>query len=129
MTHRQEVQELTASIAHRLIKKHDQGNSRAGRLQLSCRLSFTDDRAFEWQGMLLDISLCGCRMFSAEHLQEGQHVKVSICLSDQTDPLRIEKAIVRWVQKGQVGLEFISLQSEELDRLCALSIAAERGRT
>src|SRR5215208_5888824 len=96
--HMMNEHEPIASTAHQLLERYDQG-SRAGRLEVSCRLSFTDEQEFEWQGSLLDISIHGCRMISAERLQEGAVLKVSICLPDQIDPLRIEKAIVRWAEE------------------------------
>jgi len=119
--------EPIASTARRLVYQFDKG-SRAGRVEVSCHLSFMDDQKFEGEGRLLDISIHGCRIVSGECLQVGTLLKVSICLPDQIDPLRIDKAIVRWVEKGQIGLEFVSLRLEELDRLCALSLTAERGR-
>src|SRR5215216_3860214 len=120
--------EPIASLAHRLVEQFDR-SSRAGRLEVSCHLSFMDDQGIGGEGRLLDISIHGCRMVSGKPLQEGTYLKVSICLPDQVDPIRIQKAIVRWMEKGQVGLEFVSLQLEELDRLCALSLTAERRRT
>ena len=120
--------EPIASFAHRLVEQFDKG-SRAGRLEVSCHLSFMDDQGIGGEGRLLDISIHGCRMVSDKCLQQDKYLKVSICLPDQRDPIRIDKAIVRWVEKGQVGLEFVSLQLEELDRLCALSLTAERRRT
>ena len=63
------------------------------------------------------------RVPAGRHIAQGLHLP-----PDQIDPLRIDKAIVRWVEKGQIGLEFVSLRLEELDRLCALSLTAERGR-
>ena len=119
--------EPIASTAHRLVEQFDQG-SRAGRLEVSCHLSFMDDQGVVGEGRLLDISIHGCRMVSGKCLQEGTYLKVSVCLPDQIDPIRIQKAIVRWVEKGQVSLEFVSLQFEALDRLCALLLTAERRR-
>jgi hypothetical protein len=119
--------EPIASTAHRLVERFDKG-SRAGRLEVSCHLSFMDDQGVVGEGRLLDISIHGCRMVSGKCLQEGTYLKVSLCLPDQIDSIRIEKAIVRWVEKGQVGLEFVSLQLEALDRLCALLFTAERRR-
>jgi hypothetical protein len=120
-------QTLIASTAQRLVEQFDKG-SRAGRVEVSGHLSFMDDQEFEGEGTLLDISLRGCRMVSDDCLQVGNFLKLSIGLPDQMDPLRVDKAIVRWVEQGQVGLEFVSLRLEELDRLCALSLAAESGR-
>jgi len=68
-------------------------------------------------------------MLSTEPLQEGKLVRMTIFLPGQSVPLLIDQAIVRWIDRGQVGLEYVALPLEQLDRLCALLLTAERERS
>ena len=119
---------LTGINEQRLLGRDEKNQSRAGRAELSCRLFFMGDDEFECEGQLLDISIHGCRMLSAERLKEGTLVRVTIFLPDHSVPLQIDRAIVRWVDQAHVGLEYVSLPLEQLDRLCPLVLKAERER-
>jgi hypothetical protein len=90
------------------------------RLELSCRIFFFGDNDFEGEGRVLDISTYGCRMATDENLPIDMLLKVSIFLSDHPWPLRINQAIVRWVNEGQIGLEFTSIRLAQRERLRAV---------
>lgn len=93
---------------------------RGRRVALSCRLFFFGDNEFEGEAALLDVSTSGCRLSSCVVLQAGMVLKLSLFLPDYRWPLRVDQAIVRWVDGQEYGLEFIHLRLAQRERLRAL---------
>lgn len=93
---------------------------RGRRLGLPCRVFFFGDEDFEGEGTVQDISTNGCRLSSVETLKTGMLLKLSIFLPDHEWPLRINQAIVRWVNGDKYGLEFASIRSAQRERVRAL---------
>jgi hypothetical protein len=111
--------ETTVSIADERRDKVEQ-DRRGRRLKLSCRLFFFGQDDFEGEGTVLDISTSGCRASSSVALQIGGVLKLSLFLPDHKWPLRVDEAIVRWVNGQQFGLEFSSIRLAQRERLRAL---------
>jgi hypothetical protein len=93
---------------------------RGRRLELSCRMFFFGQDEFEGEATLVDLSTSGCKASSAIELQAGMLLKVSLFLPDHRWPLRVEEAIVRWVDGEAFGLEFTSIRLAQRERLRAL---------
>lgn len=93
---------------------------RGRRLSLSCRMFFFGNDEFEGEATLLDISTNGCRASSSIGLQPGMTLKLSLFLPDHKWPLRVDQAIVRWVEGQEFGLEFVSIRLAQRERLRAL---------
>ncbi len=93
---------------------------RGRRLKVSCRLFFFGQDDFEGEGTVLDISTSGCRASSSVALPMGGLLKLSVFLPDHKWPLRVDEAIVRWINGQQFGLEFTSIRSAQRERLRAL---------
>lgn len=93
---------------------------RGRRLELSCRMFFFGDDDFEGEATLLDLSTSGCKASSAIALHKGMLLKLSLFLPDHRWPLRVEEAIVRWVEGQSFGLEFTSIRLAQRERLRAL---------
>ncbi|HEX7766971.1 MAG TPA: PilZ domain-containing protein [Nitrospira sp.] len=87
---------------------------------LSCRLFFFGDDEFEGEASLLDISASGCRASSSIPLENGMMLRLSIFLPDHQWPLRINQAIVRWIENKEFGLEFIDITMAQRERLRTL---------
>lgn len=69
------------------------------------------------EGTLSDLSKTGCRIESDTRPPEGTELKLEIFLSDYAWPMRIDRAVVRWTKGRAFGLELVSLQSAQRDRL------------
>jgi hypothetical protein len=93
---------------------------RGRRMGLSCRLFFFGDDDFEGEATLLDISTHGCRAASSIPMQCGTRLKLSLFLPDHQWPLRVEEAVVRWVEEREFGLEFSNIRLAQRERLRAL---------
>jgi hypothetical protein len=87
---------------------------------MNCRLFFFGEDEFEGEGTLLDISTNGCRATSFTRLKVGLFLKLSLFLQDQQWPLRIDQAVVRWVDGQCFGLEFIGIRPGQRERLRAI---------
>jgi len=103
----------------------DGAERRGRRLALNRRLFFFGDDEFEGEATILDISTHGCRATSLTEVKAGATLKLSLFLQDQPWPLRIEEAIVRWVDGQSFGLEFVGIRPAQRERLRALLMNAK----
>ncbi len=95
----------------------DLQDRRGRRLSLQCRMFFFGDEDFEGEATVLDVSTNGCRAETSVELKIGMVLKLSLFLSDFKWPLRIDQAIVRWMDGRQFGLEFTSIRLAQRERL------------
>jgi hypothetical protein len=90
---------------------------RGRRLAMNRRLFFFGDGEFEGEATLLDISTNGCRATSLTEVKVGLTLKLSVFLQDQQWPLRIDHAVVRWVDGQCFGMEFTGIRPAQRERL------------
>ncbi len=90
---------------------------RGRRLSMSRRLFFFGDGEFEGEATVLDISTNGCKATSLTEVKVGLSLKLSIFLQDQQWPLRIDHAVVRWVDGQNFGMEFTGIRPAQRERL------------
>ena len=73
------------------------------------------------EGTGYDLSAGGCTVASQANVEKGDQVTLQLCLPDDEDPttpLMVEvAAVVRWVIKPRLGLEFLGLPSGDHQRL------------
>jgi len=94
-------------------------------MEIERRLFFFGEDDFEGEATVLDLSTHGCRVTSLTEVTVGQSLKLSLFLQDQQWPLRIEEAIVRWVEGQSFGLEFAGIRPAQRERLRALIMKAK----
>lgn len=97
---------------------------RGRRMPLSCRLFFFGEDDFEGEATVLDISASGCRASTSIPLAAGMILRLSLFLPDHQWPLRINQAIVRWIDNKEFGLEFTDITMAQRERLRALVMKA-----
>lgn len=98
----------------------DPPDRRGRRRSIMCRMFIFGDDDFEAEVTVLDISTNGCQATSSDELKVGMILKLSLFLSDYPWPLRVDQALVRWVDGQQFGLEFTSIRLAQRERLRAL---------
>jgi c-di-GMP-binding flagellar brake protein YcgR len=98
---------------------------RGRRLKLSCRLFFFGEDDFEGEATLLDLSTGGCQATSLIPVQVGMALRLSLFLHDQKWPLRIDEALVRWVDGARFGLEFTGIRPVQRERIRAIVMNAK----
>lgn len=97
---------------------------RGRRIPFFCRLFFFGDDDFEGEATLLDLSANGCRAKSSIPVEKGRLLRLSLFLPDHQWPVRINEAIVRWIDQQEFGLEFVSITMAQRERLRALVMKA-----
>jgi hypothetical protein len=83
---------------------------------------FSTDGVHLEEGLVLDLSLGGCRLTSAIHLPSDIPIEIHI-RPDQYSPVYIPRAVVCWAGDSVFGLEFKEvpeLESATLTRLLLL---------
>jgi hypothetical protein len=97
---------------------------RGRRLGLSCRLFFFGEDDFEGEATIIDLSTNGCQAKSLILVSVGMTLRLSLFLHDQKWPLRIDEALVRWVNGGMFGLEFTGIRPAQRERVRAIIMKA-----
>jgi hypothetical protein len=68
-------------------------------------------------GMLLDLSLQGCRIKGTAPFLCGARLRLQLWLPDQAQPVKVELAAVRWVKDDQFGVSFLEMPPDARARL------------
>ena len=63
------------------------------------------------RGLTHDLSLEGCRISGNLAVRRGQHLALWLHVPGEGSPIEVERARVRWTQKKDCGLQFMSLSS------------------
>jgi hypothetical protein len=69
------------------------------------------------EGVIVDISLGGCRARSPFFSQQDDSVVVVIHLPGKANPLYVMRAIVRWTNAPECGIEFMDMELHDRRRL------------
>lgn len=78
-----------------------------------------DYRYARWQGqgMLLDLSQQGCRISATPPFPCGTRLRLQLWLPDQSEPVKIEQAVVRRVANDQFGVSFFEVPPDARARI------------
>ncbi len=71
----------------------------------------------EGQGRTLDISIGGCKIESDMKVAQGNTFECRLHVPGLDWPIRIDEAMVRWVEGNTFGLAFSGVRPEELTKL------------
>ena len=88
---------------------------RSRRVDLRCQLGFSSDE-IEGEAHVTNISTGGCRAESDINVAEGLEFVLLLHLPGQ-NPLKIERAAVRWVKGNAFGLSFLLFLPSERAKL------------
>lgn len=80
------------------------------------RSTFSGQRE-EGQGRTLDISVGGCKIESDSTVTQGTKLECRLHIPGLDWPLRIDEAVVRWVEGNTFGIAFSRISPEELAKL------------
>ncbi len=87
------------------------------RFRVQFRTTFSVSSKLEGTGILLDLSVGGCRIESPLTPEPGISLELRIYVPDIEWPLMIEGATVQWVNGHTFGLGFVRLREPERERL------------
>lgn len=91
---------------------------KARRVELRCILGFASGE-IEGDATVTNISTSGCRAESDINMAEGIDVQLLLQLPNQSPPVKVERASVRWVSNHAFGMSFILFFPSERARLRA----------
>ena len=86
------------------------------RCRVRCQVDYRTPEG-HMNGTLVDISRQGWRVVGERPVIRGTVLSLRVCLPDQSAPLEIESAIVRWTNGNEFGLELTTLRPEAAARL------------
>lgn len=87
------------------------------RFPVQFRSSFSSVNLVGGEGALTNLSVRGCRIESWTTVNPGTDLQLNLHLSDESLPLAITVAAVRWSHGGTFGVEFIDMNETEWNRL------------
>ena len=87
------------------------------RLRVQFRTTFSTSSKLEGSGIILDLSMGGCRIESPVTVEPGVSLELRISAPDIEWPLMIEAASVQWVSGQTFGLAFFRITETEQQRL------------
>ena len=87
------------------------------RLRVQFRTTFSGSTKLEGTGVMLDLSMGGCRIESPVTVEPGFSLELRIHVPDLEWPLMIEAASVQWVSGQIFGLAFFRITEPEQQRL------------
>jgi len=87
-----------------------------GRIAVELTASFSG-ASFRAPGVIVDISLTGCRAQGELSVRKDDAVGVLIDVPGYDNPLYISQAIIRWANAPEFGLEFIQMELNARQRL------------
>src|SRR5215510_5946715 len=80
-------------------------------------LALFSGRRIRAQGVVLDLSVAGCRIRSPVELTTGEYFGVVIDVPRYINPLDVPLAVVRWSKGQECGMEFIQMEPDNQRRL------------
>ena len=87
------------------------------RFRVQFRSSFSSSNLVAGEGVVVNLSLGGCRIESSANVSRGTELELRVHLSDQDAPLEIDSARVRWTHASEFGVEFVRMQPAVRERL------------
>lgn len=87
------------------------------RFPVHFRSSFSSANIVSGSGILVDLSIRGCRILSSKQVKPGTEIELRIEISTDELPIQISKSVVRWFHDGNFGLEFVNIVGNEWTRL------------
>jgi len=73
--------------------------------------------SFVGEGTVLNLSVPGCAITSKKAVLSGSYLELKVLFPDQTPPLSVGLARVRWCQGRYFGVEFIRMPGNDQIRL------------
>ena len=91
-------------------------------------VSFSAEWLMRGQGVILELSVAGCRARSTFAIKKDDRVSVLINVPRYENPLHISLAAVRWAKIEEFGLEFLQVEPDDRRRLLDLLHAIKAAR-
>jgi len=105
-------------------------NRKVRRIRSSVRIAFVGvTQDFEGEAHTLDLSINGCRAICQQPPPKGTKLQVSLYLPGVDRPVSIALALIRWVRKALVGIDFYSIPPSHREQLQTWILRSPYGRS
>ena len=98
------------------LNRHVMQERKTIRLKAKLRIFFSGG-GVEGEGIVVDLSKSGCRVDCESEIVKDAVVAAWIYSPDYDWPLKIDRAVVRWVSPKVFGLEFVEILPAQRERL------------
>ena len=96
------------------------------RYQFHCEIWFPGKEE-SVAGTVSNLAVGGCKVESEASVYISMYQALQICLPGQEATLKVDLAAVRWTKGQEFGLEFLTIRSEEEERLRRFLSTLEAG--
>ena len=96
------------------------------RYQFQCEIWFPG-KVESVAGTVSNLAVGGCKVEREGGVYIGMYLALQICLPGQEATLKVDLAAVRWAKGQEFGLEFLTIRSEEEERLRRFLSTLEAG--
>jgi PilZ domain. len=103
------------AIRETITKEADVNHRYSLRKSAGCKVTLSCNSRIA-EGQVLNLSIPGCQVETSLPLKEGHCVQLRVQLANQS-PMRVDLGIVRWINGGKAGIEFIRMSEEDQKRL------------
>ena len=97
-------------------KPHREFERLHARFPVSFRSAYLD-QTITGEGTVSTLSIRGCSLTTQQPLGKGNLLRLQIRYTEQDAPIEVDVAVVRSFTNQQLGMEFLSLQPDEEERL------------
>ncbi|MEP6957897.1 MAG: PilZ domain-containing protein [Nitrospirota bacterium] len=72
------------------------------------------------EGVLVDLAPQGCRINGVSPFSCGTRLRLQLWLPDRSEPIAVERAVVRWIKDDQFGVSFLEMSPDARMRLAVV---------
>jgi PilZ domain-containing protein len=94
------------------------------RVRVDYEASFSGE-AYRAQGIIVNLSILGCRARSAFPIKKGESIGILISVPAYDHPIYVSRAEVQWADGNEFGMEFIHMEWEGRQHLGEIIRAIE----
>ena len=87
------------------------------RMTVHYRVSLSTSSTKTGEERLLDLSAEGCRIECASRLPVNTYLSLRLVIFPDEPPILVDLAAVRWADETQCGVQFLSVQPQQAERL------------
>jgi len=87
------------------------------RIPVTLHVQFSSMFFGKGEGIISDLTIQGCRIETRVNVPRYCYLELRLQVSHFDIPIVVDLAAVRWVLRGHVGLEFLSMRPEHQTRL------------
>ena len=87
------------------------------RIPVTFHVQFSSTFFGKGEGIISDLTIQGCRIETRVNVPGHSYLELRLHVSHADIPIVVDLAAVRWVFRGHVGVDFLSMQPQHQARL------------